>query len=413
MKRIKNELALWRVHIKMIKRGLLTGKDFIHTLTLALVLLLSSTALYAQQERNIRFAGEQFTIGELIREIEAQGETLLNVGASIDRREVVTQAVSPEFMRDVVEQVLAGSDCIFRRANVFNVLVVEGANGVIDQIFVERTTNRIMGINEVFGEEALRARVGVFDERFVERVLSGQQYTLHSSGTYTIITVFCQEGIRQLERQIVVDMATRQVVPLERFLNPQITPQFDTFLFPRDYFPRFALKTNLLYGATTSMNIGAEFFLNRFLTLDLSLGWNPFVHRDNVKFAHWMVQPTLRYWIYEPFNGHFFGLSLMYSNFNVSGIRQPYEWLGVFPRLALSGNDGYRFRGDAFSASIQYGHQWILSPRWAIEASINVGYMLLDYQVWGGGWCSERIGSERRHYFGPTNASISLIYVFR
>ena len=193
----------------------------------------------------------------------------------------------------------------------------------------------------------------------------------------------------------------------------QATVSFDRFQFPPDYFPRFALKTNLLYGATTSLNIGAEFFLNRFLTMDISLGWNPFVHRANVKFAHLMAQPTLRYWIYEPFNGHFLGLSLMYCHFNVSGIRQPYNWFGVFPNLALSGDDGYRFRGNAYSVSIQYGHQWVLSPRWAIEASVNVGYIFFDYQRWSGGWCGTLQGSSRRHYFGPTNAGITLMYIFR
>ena len=183
---------------------------------------------------------------------------------------------------------------------------------------------------------------------------------------------------------------------------------FDTFMFPPRYLSRFALKTNLLYGATTSMNIGAEFLLNRYLTMDVSLGWNPFIYRNDRKFAHWMIQPTLRYWIREPFNGHFFGLSLMYCNFNVSGIQVPYNALGVFPNMRNN-----RFRGDAYSVSIQYGHQWILSPRWAIEASINVGYMFLDYRRYESGRCGLRLGSETRHYFGPTNAGITLIYVFR
>ena len=188
----------------------------------------------------------------------------------------------------------------------------------------------------------------------------------------------------------------------------QETVLFDTFVFPSGYLPRFALKTNLLYGATTSMNIGAEFFLNRYLTMDVSLGWNPFIYRNDRKFAHWMIQPTLRYWIREPFNGHFFGLSLMYCNFNVSGIQVPYNALGAFPNMR-----NHRFRGDAYSVSIQYGHQWLLSPRWAVEASINVGYMFLDYRKYQSGWCGLRLGSETRHYFGPTNAGITLIYMFR
>ena len=183
---------------------------------------------------------------------------------------------------------------------------------------------------------------------------------------------------------------------------------FDTFTFPTDYFPRFALKTNLLYGATTTPNLGMEFFLNRFLTLDISAGWNPFVFQDNRKFEHVMIQPTLRFWIQEPFNGHFLGLSLMYCDFNVSDIRQPYNWFGLFP-----GMKNHRFRGSAYSASLQYGHQWVLSPRWSIEASINVGYMFLDYRKYESEWCGEHLGNDRRHYFGPTNAGITLIYVFR
>ena len=382
--------------------------------SLVLILLLCVSTLHAQEDRRVMIEGESFTVGTLIQEIERQAQvSILNVSPFVNRSEVIRESASPEFVRDVVDQVLAGTPFVFRDANTFTVVIVERADGVLDQVFVDRTTNRVVGINEVFGQEALGLRAQVLDQMLVDQVLSGRQYTFRSTGTYTIITIMVYHLGRYVERQIVVDVATGQVVPLERFLNPQITPQFDTFVFPTDYFPRFAIKTNLLYGATTTPNLGVEFFLNRYLTLDISAGWNPFVHRDNRKFAHWMIQPTLRYWIQEPFNGFFLGLSLMYSNFNVSGITQPYEWFGVFPRLALSGDDGYRFRGDAYSVSLQLGHQWVLSPRWAIEASVNIGYMFLDYQRWGGGWCGLLQGTDQRHYFGPTNAGISLIYIFR
>ena len=215
---------------------------------------------------------------------------------------------------------------------------------------------------------------------------------------------------------------TRQTLPRNPLLTGGVPGSFETYSFPTDYFPRFALKMNLLYGATTTPNLGIEFFLNRYLTLDIAGGWNPFVHADNVKFAHWMIQPTLRFWIQEPFNGHFLGLSGHFVDYNVSGIRQPYEWFGIFPRLARGGEQPtnpaegettYRFRGNAFGFSLQYGHQWVLSPRWAIEASVNVGYIFFDYQRWSGGWCGTLQGSSRRHYFGPTNAGITLMYIFR
>ena len=415
IRNMKTDLALHCVHIKMMKRGLLTSKDFIHTFILTLVLLLSSAGLYAQEDRHVRMEGEQFTIGEIIERIEQQTDiTIVNVSPFVDRGELVRHTASSEFMRDVVNQVLAGTPHVFRSATTYSVIVVGRTDSrglqVLEQVFVDTATGRITGIGDIFGDEALGTRAGTIDQMLVSQVMSGRTYTYHSSGTYTIITVMVDLNGRPTEQHIVVDMATGQIVPIERFFTPQLRTEdmFDTFTFPTDYFPRFALKTNLLYGASTTMNIGAEFFLNRFLTLDVSLGWNPFVHRDNRKFAHLMVQPTLRYWIQEPFNGHFFGLSLMYSNFNVSDIRQPYNWFGV-----LSGLRDHRFRGDAYSASIQYGHQWVLSPRWSLEASVNVGYAFLDYRKYESGWCGRHLGNNQRHHWGLTNAGITLIYIIR
>ena len=412
--------SLLSIYGKLIERGLL--------LAVSLVLLLSSTGLYAQDNRHIAIEGTEFSIGTLLEEVERQADiTILNRGPAVPRGEMITTERSQYFVRDVIDQVLAGTEYIFVSSAVYTVIVVEhtDARGLrtFERVFVDTRTNRIVGINDIFGDEALGARAGTVDQMLVTQVLSGRTYTYHSSGDFTIITVTAFEGGREVERQIVVDMATGRVVPIESLLSPLMRMPmddvlFDTFTFPTDYFPRIAIKTNLLYGATTTPNLGMEFFLNRFLTLDITAGWNPFVHTDNVKFAHWMVQPTLRFWITEPFNGHFVGLSGMYSNFNVSGLSQPYDWFGMFPRLARGGDptrerSTYRFRGDAFGASLQYGHQWILSPRWSIEASINVGWLRLHYQEWEGGWCGTYIGHARRDWLGPTNAGISLIYIIR
>ena len=42
-----------------------------------------------------------------------------------------------------------------------------------------------------------------------------------------------------------------------------------------------AVKTNLLYDATTTFNLGAEFRLAPKWTLDLSANYNPFTFSDN------------------------------------------------------------------------------------------------------------------------------------
>jgi hypothetical protein len=218
------------------------------------------------------------------------------------------------------------------------------------------------------------------------------------------VTVIDSQGNR-IEREIAVNESTGQVVVLD---ETAAMPEFATFSFSElgaGYLPRFALKTNLLYGATTTPNLGIEFLLNRYLTLDLSVGWNPFTYSNNKKFKHWMVQPTLRYWIQEPFNKHFLGGSLLYSNFNTGGLSLPFN---ITPALK-----DQRFRGDAYSVSFQYGYQWLLSPRWSFETTFNAGYMYLDYQKFECGNCGSKLGSETKHYFGVTNAAVSFIYIIK
>lgn len=58
-----------------------------------------------------------------------------------------------------------------------------------------------------------------------------------------------------------------------------------------------ALKTNLLYDATSTMNIGAEIGLSRKLTLDISGNLNPWVFNKNTnsKIQHILIQPEIRY----------------------------------------------------------------------------------------------------------------------
>lgn len=173
----------------------------------------------------------------------------------------------------------------------------------------------------------------------------------------------------------------------------------------KEVFPSVAIKTNLLYDMTTTFNLGLEFRLSDYLTLDISGNYNPWTFSDNRKLKHILVQPELRYWIYEPFNGHFLGAHLTYTNFNVGNLNLP---LDIFPRL-----DENRFRGNGYGLGFSYGYQWILSPRWSIESSFGFGYMYLDYDRFECHTCGKKLGEETKHYFGPTKLSVSLIYIIK
>ena len=74
------------------------------------------------------------------------------------------------------------------------------------------------------------------------------------------------------------------------------------------YLPKFAIKTNALYWATSTPNLGFEVGLAKKITLDVSGNYNPWKFGDDRQIKHWLVQPELRYWLCERFNGSFFGL---------------------------------------------------------------------------------------------------------
>ena len=87
---------------------------------------------------------------------------------------------------------------------------------------------------------------------------------------------------------------------------------------------KVALKTNLLYDATATVNLGTEIGLAPQWSLDLSANYNGWTFSDNKKWKHWLAQPEARYWFCERFNGHFLGLHLMGGQYNWGGIKMPF-----------------------------------------------------------------------------------------
>ncbi len=164
--------------------------------------------------------------------------------------------------------------------------------------------------------------------------------------------------------------------------------------------PSFAVKTNALYWATTTPNLGFEIGLSKKFTLEISGNYNPWTFSDNKKIKHWMVQPELRYWPCERFNGHFFGIHGHYADFNVGGIKM----------LNL---DGKRYEGELYGGGISYGYHWVLSNRWSIEATIGAGYAHIDYDKYKCEKCGSKIKDDTKNYWGPTKAGISIIYILK
>ena len=168
---------------------------------------------------------------------------------------------------------------------------------------------------------------------------------------------------------------------------------------------KWAVKTNLLYDATATINLGTEIGLSPKWTLDLSGNYNGWTLSDNKKWKHWMAQPEARYWFCERFNGHFVGVHLLGGQYNVGGIDLPF---GIYEGLK-----DYRYEGWYAGAGLVYGYQWVLGKRWNLEAAIGLGYVRAKYDRYDCPQCGEWRGSGYKNYLGPTKAAISIIYVIK
>ena len=160
------------------------------------------------------------------------------------------------------------------------------------------------------------------------------------------------------------------------------------------------VKTNLLYDMTSTINLGLEIGLAPKWSLELPVNYNPWEFSKDRKLKHWLVQPEVRYWLCERFNGHFFGLHGHAAGYNVGGIK-------------IGSLKDYRYEGNLYGAGISYGYQWILNKRWSLEATIGVGYAYLDQAKYPCGTCQSKLYDETKNYFGPTKAGISVVYIIR
>ena len=166
---------------------------------------------------------------------------------------------------------------------------------------------------------------------------------------------------------------------------------------------QIALKTNLLYDATLSPNVGIEVGVAPRWTVELSGNINAWSFSDGKRWKHWLVQPEARYWFCQKFFGHFVGAHLLGGQYNVGGIKGlKHDFLGE-----------ERFQGWYVGAGLAYGYTWILNRHWSFEAEIGLGYVYRRYDVYPCAHCgTKKESGVSRNYVGPTKAALNLIYVF-
>lgn len=171
----------------------------------------------------------------------------------------------------------------------------------------------------------------------------------------------------------------------------------------------FALKSNLLYDATATINIGAEVGLSPRWTLDVSGNFNGWTMSHERRWKHWMLQPEARYWFCQRFGGHFLGMEAHGGQFNVGGLNNSIHFLGTH----VSRLSDERFQGWFVGGGVTYGYAWMLGRHWNLEAEIGLGYSYTRYDTYQCVGCGKKTEEDRHHnYYGPTKAALSLVYIF-
>ena len=173
---------------------------------------------------------------------------------------------------------------------------------------------------------------------------------------------------------------------------------------PMMMFGQVAVKTNVPLDAVCIPNVGVEVGLSKKVTIDVPFYYNPWKYSDSKMLKLSMVQPEVRYWLCDKFNGHFFGVHGMVGNYHTTGIDLPFT---IFDDL-----DKYRYKGNFYGGGISYGYQFILGRHWNIEATVGVGYAYVDYKQYECKECGDMVRKSDKNYFGPTKAALSLVYLF-
>jgi len=171
-----------------------------------------------------------------------------------------------------------------------------------------------------------------------------------------------------------------------------------------------AVKSNLLYDATATLNLGIEFGLNEKWTMDVSGNFNPFRFPGGHRWKHWMVQPEIRYWTCDRFAGNFFAFHALGGMYDVGNIDfLKFKVLGY----NFKNMKDKRYEGWFAGVGAGWGHDWVLSRHLNLEVEAALGYMFTrqdKYKPYNAH--TPYVKDHNRHFFGPTKLALSLVYVF-
>jgi hypothetical protein len=157
---------------------------------------------------------------------------------------------------------------------------------------------------------------------------------------------------------------------------------------------RVGIKTNALYWATASPNLGVEFRLSRHFTLNIE-GVGNLLKNDKFKTHTAAVMPEGRYWFSaRPQAGHFVG---------AMGLGSMFQW-----KLNETNH-----KGDIVGLGLTYGYSFVLGKRWSLEATLGAGWMHFREIKFKEGEKAPSLVNNSKDLFAPLKAGVTFVYLIK
>ncbi len=358
---------------------------------LAAVLITVPTAAVAlDQNPKVSVYGTDVTVGSLFRQIEDQtGYTFAYNKSALDLSRRVTLQFANADIDDVLDNILKGSDFTYILSDKHILILPQKEFDEMQQ--AARKT-------------APKKQVQPYQPKPQQQYQPQPEPQYPEQKPQTAVPQAAEPYIGIVE-PVIYTAPQQQVVTTTRERTPRASAVITEPLAPLEMrnvpqSPNWALKTNLLFDATTTINLGFEVRLSKKWTMELTGSYNPWSWPDNRKWKTILVQPEARFWLCDPFAGHFLGVHAHWAHYN---------W-GNLPFGSLRYN---RYQGDLVGAGISYGYSWYLGRRWALEATIGVGYAYMWYQRFDQEVCGNCYGWENKDYIGITKLGVSISWLIK
>ena len=163
------------------------------------------------------------------------------------------------------------------------------------------------------------------------------------------------------------------------------------------------VSNNLLYDAVLTPNLRVGLRVAPHWSIGMTAGYRPWPMDDAAtrKLRHLLLSPSVRYWTDSVNVHHFFGANVIYSHYNVGGIKFPF---GLYKSVRNE-----RRQGDLVALGVFYGYSWPLGRFFNFEAMIGAAIGYTSYDRFECVHCGQLLGHEKKLFAMP-QAALNIVY---